>query len=121
MISCFFSGRAESSCQKHVYVTWHVSGSQDKAWFVSDGATGWFRLNPTAAPESGLTWSPFATIVGGCKAVQSIEVAPGVHKLLLGPTGSGQILKRDLTVNTDNGTSYSAFGVMGSIVLAQPG
>jgi hypothetical protein len=106
---------------QNVYVTWHVSGSQDKAWYVADGSTGWFRCNPTAAPETGLTWSPFATITGGVKAVRSIEVSPGVHKLLLGPTGTGQILKRDLSTNADNGTPYTAFFTIGSIVLAQPG
>lgn len=105
----------------NVYVTWHVSGSQDKAWYVTDGATGWFRLNPTAAPESGMMWSTFATITGGCRAVQSIEVSPGVHNLLIGPATSGQILKRDISTNADNGTSYLANFVMGSIVLAQPG
>src|SRR5262249_21333453 len=105
----------------NAYVTWHVSGSQDHALYVSDGATGWFRMTPTASPESGLTWSPFATIVGGAKAVQSIEVSPGVHKLLLGPVSSGNILMRDLSTNQDNGASYTANFRIGSIVLAQPG
>lgn len=108
---------------QNVYVTWHVSGSRDKAWYVSDGTTGWFRLNPTAAPESGLTWSPFASIVGGCKAVQSVETFPGVHKLLVGPVGptAAPILNRDLSVFSDNGISYTAFFTVGSIVLAHPG
>jgi hypothetical protein len=103
------------------YVAWHVAGSQDIALYVSDGATGWFRMTPTAAPESGLTWSPFATIIGGVKAVQSVEVLPGLHKLLLGPVTSGMILKRDLSVYQDNGNSYTANFTIGSIVLAQPG
>lgn len=104
-----------------VYVTWHVAGSQDKALFVSNGSTGWFRLCPTPAPEAGMMWSLFATVTGGCKAVQSIEVTPGTHKLLVGPTGSGQILQRDWTVSTDNGTAFTANGTIGSLVLAQPG
>jgi len=66
------------------YVSWHVSGSQDKALYLADGSTGWHRLSPTAAPESGLMWAPFATIVGGTSAVQSIEVSPGVFRLLIG-------------------------------------
>lgn len=103
------------------YLTYHASGSQDKAWYIADGATGWFRVNPTPAPESGLTWAPFAGIVGGVEAAQSIEVSPGVHKLLLGPVTSGPILMRDLTINSDNGQAYPAFGVVGSLVLAQPG
>jgi len=68
----------------HVYVSWHVSGSEDKALYVSDGSTGWYRLAPAAAPESGLVWNPFATIVGGISAVQSVEVSPGVFRLLIG-------------------------------------
>jgi len=66
------------------YVSWHVSGSQDKALYLADGSTGWHRLSPTAAPESGLMWAPFATIIGGTSAVQSIEVSPGVFRLLIG-------------------------------------
>lgn len=68
-----------------------------------------------------MMWSPFAAITGGCKAVQSVEVTPGVHKLLVGPTGTGSILQRDYTVSTDNGTAYAAHGTIGSLVLAQPG
>lgn len=105
----------------NAYLTWHVNGSQDKALYVADGATGWFRMNPTAAPESGITWSPFATITGGCKAVQSVETSPGVHQLLVGSTASGPILKRDLTTNQDNGTSYTANFILGSVVLCEPG
>jgi len=103
-----------------VYVTWYVNG-EDQGWFVSDGQYGWYRLIPTPSPETGYTWSPFATIVGGCKAVQSIEVQPGVHRLLLGPTATGPILNRDLSSSQDNGQNYSANAVIGSVVLAQPG
>jgi hypothetical protein len=103
------------------YVTWHVSGSRDQALYVSDGSTGWYRLMTTPSPETGQTWCPFATIQGGAKAVQSVEVSPGVTKLLVGPTTSGPILQRDYSVNTDNGTAYPAFGTLGSIVLAHPG
>lgn len=103
-----------------VYLTWHESG-EDVALFVADGSTGWFRNNPTPAPETGITWSPFATIQGGVKAIQSIETSPGTHMLLLGPTVSGPILARDLSLNSDNGSSYTAGGTIGSIVLAQPG
>lgn len=111
----------ESWDPAQVYVTWHVAGSKDQAVYVSNGSTGWYRLMTTPAPETGLTWCPFAEIQGGCKAVQSVEVSPGVNKLLVGPVTSGPILKRDLTVWTDNGTPYTAFGTIGSIVLAQPG
>lgn len=106
----------------NVYVTWHVSGSRDKALYVSDGSTGWYRMSPTTAPESGaVMWSPKANVTGGCSAVQSIEVSPGVKRLLVGPASSGPILKRDLTVWSDNGTPYSVFATFGSFVLAMPG
>jgi hypothetical protein len=104
----------------NVYVTWHVNG-EDQAWYVSDGTFGWYRLITTPAPETGITWSPFASIQGGCKAVLSVEVSPGVHELLLGPVSSGSILHRDLNTFSDNGTSYAAWAVIGSAVLAQPG
>lgn len=105
----------------NVYVTWHVSGTQDQAVYISDGATGWFRLITAPSPETGLVWAPFASITGGCKAVQSVEVSPGLHRLLVGPIVSGPILRRDITTWADNGIAYSAFVTIGSIVLAQPG
>lgn len=104
----------------NVYVAWHVQG-EDAAWYVCDGSTGWYRLMTTPAPETGYTWSPFAKITGGMNAVQSVEVTPGVHRLLLGPVTTGNILQRDLTVFADNGTPYSAYAVVGSAVLTQPG
>lgn len=103
------------------YVTWHVSGTRDKAIVLADGTGHWFRMIPTPSPESGLTWCPKATITGGCKAVQSVEVTPGTHYLLVGPSGSGPILYRDYNNYTDNGTAYPADFTFGSIVLGQPG
>lgn len=105
----------------NTYVAWHVSGSRDKALYVANGSTGWFRMNPTSAPESGLSWSPAATIASHVKAVASIEVTPGVKKLLLGPFVNGQILMRDLNTWADNGSAYTCSATIGSIVLAQPG
>jgi len=104
----------------NVYVAWHVEG-EDAAWYVCDGSTGWYRLMTTPAPETGYTWSPFAAINGGVKALQSVEVLPGVHKLLLGPRTIGQVLQRDLSVFSDFGTPYTAYATIGSIVLTQPG
>lgn len=73
------------------YVSWHVSGSQDKALYVADGSTGWFRCNTSQAPDGGFVWSPKANITGGCQAVQSIETSPGIHQLLIGPTNQPQL------------------------------
>lgn len=103
------------------YVTWHISGTRDKAIVLADGESNWFRMIPTPSPESGLTWCPKATITGGCKAVQSVEVTPGTHYLLVGPSGSGPILYRDYNTNSDNGTPFPAYFTIGSVVLAQPG
>ena len=109
-------------------LTWHISGSEDKGLYVSDGQGTWWRLCPTPAPETGLTWSPKAQIVGGFSAVQSVETLPGTHSLLLGPQTTGPISQRDAGVFTDGfispllpGAAYNAFGVLGSLVLAQPG
>lgn len=103
------------------HVTWHVAGSQDKGLYVSDFQGTWWRMCPTPSPETGVTWSPKAEIVGGFSTVQSVEVVPGTHQLLLGPSSSGPILKRDYSVSTDNGSAYDAWSVLGSMVLAQPG
>ena len=54
--------------------------------------------------------------------VQSVETSPGIHQLLVGGTGPAEIiLARDLSVFTDNGVSYDAYFVMGSINLVHPG
>lgn len=105
------------------YVTWHSSGSADQALYVADGSTGWFRCNPNTQPDGGAVWSTKRNIVGGCQAVQSIETAPGVFKLLIGPSGvNGKVLYRDPTVFSDNGVAYGNCKTqMGAIVLAQPG
>ena len=129
------------------YVAWYVNG-EDMGWFLADGERGWYRLVSTPAPEKGEAWSPFASINPvttygysgqGCGAIKSVEIAPGDHRLLIGPalTGStdgyGTILYRDLDASTDggegdynggylvNGTTYPAYGVFGSYVCAHPG
>lgn len=105
------------------FVSFHSGPTGETALYVSDGATKWYRMAPTSSPESGLNWNPVANITGGCSAVQSIEINPGELALLLGPPAGegGPILMRDPTVNTDNGTPYSARGRIGSLVVAYPG
>jgi hypothetical protein len=107
-----------------VYVTEHANGQDPSAFYVCDGSTGWFRLVPNASPGFISTnqpvWSPFATITGGCKGVQSVVTAPGVRSLLIYQSG-GVILKRDITTAQDNGSNFSGNYVIGSIVLAHPG
>ena len=104
-----------------VYVTVHENGN-DNAIFISDGATGWYRLNPAQFPNGTPVWSTFATITSGAGAVESIEVSNGVHRLLVGGIGSSKpILMRDFSTYQDNGTPYTCFFTMGNINLVSPG
>jgi hypothetical protein len=103
------------------YVTWHTSGTRDQALYVGNGTTGWFRLCPTPAPETGMLWSPMAILSGGCSVVQSVETSPGTHQLLVAQPATGPLLFRDLTTATDNGSSFTANATIGSLVVAQPG
>lgn len=119
-----------------VYLTYHSSGDSDHALFLADGSTGWYRCDPSLAPDgdtTGPVWSPFATVNGGnMKALASIETAPGVHTLLMGSaTAGGFVLARDSSfsiftdggaVNTGvGGTSYDSYFTMGNIVLCSAG
>ena len=103
------------------HVSWHIAGSREHALYVSDFQGYWWRMLANTTPETGPAWCPIAQIVGGFSAVQSVETSPGTHQLLVGPKTSGPILARDYTVNTDNGSAYNAYAVLGSVVLAQPG
>lgn len=103
------------------FVSVHESGN-DNAIFVSDGQTGWFRLNPSQFPNGTQVWSPFGLVQAGVGAVQSIEVSNGVHRLLVGGQGANtHILQRDFTTYEDDGTPYTCFFTMGSIPLVSPG
>lgn len=106
------------------YVTWHEADSGDTGLYVADGAVGWFRFSPVASPETGYLWSTFAAIQGGTSAVQSVETSPGINDLLVGPTkpdGTGLVLRRDETVNQDNGVVYPSWETIGAISLALTG
>ena len=101
-----------------VYVMQHRSGSQDSRIFLADGSTSWYPYNAMVG-----CWEPVRTPADGAGlgAVGSIEITPGVFKLLKGGTSSGQlILQRDLTTFSDNGRPYYWNLVFGSIPLADP-
>lgn len=101
------------------YLTWHEEG-EDVGLYVTDGVSQRYRLASTSAPEtSPPPWSPVCNLA--CKAVRSIEVLPGVHRLLIGPSSNGPILQRDQSVNTDNGVTFGWSATIGTLVLAQPG
>lgn len=110
-------------------VVWHETSSGDTGLYVADGAVGWFRWSPITPPETGSLWSPFAAIVGGTSAVQSIETSPGQFQLLIGPpngtSASGPILYRDKTVkgdwNAGDYQGYPSWWVLGSIAMAETG
>ena len=96
------------------YLSWNIASSGDTGMYVSDGAVGWFRMSSVSTPESGLLWSPRAAITGGTSAVQSIETAPGVFNLLIGPASSGPILYRDTTGSVfGDGASDTAYPGVG--------
>ena len=110
------------------YVAHLTQGSNDKALFVANGTTGWYRCNLNQSPDSSITgpvWSPFATINGGAiKAIGVVEYTPGKHALLIGSSSANQpVLVRDsmFTTFTDNGSPYYAWATIGSVVLANPG
>jgi hypothetical protein len=106
----------------NTYCAWHQGSSADMALYAADGATGWYRMAAVAAPESGNVWSPQALIQGGVKAVASLNIAPGLRGLLLGPSQQNQpILIRDRSTNQDNGVSYPAYANIAVLQLAQPG
>lgn len=104
------------------YVTYHSQASKENALYVDDGIGSWYRMSATTAPETGLNWSPKATLVTPSSAVQSVEILPGTNRLLIGPgTATGPIRMRDLSTNTDLGVPYTCHATFGSIVLAHPG
>lgn len=105
----------------NAYLTFHQAGV-DSAVYIGDGSTGWYRCNPHQVPQQDIVWSPKATVAAGAQMLQSVEISPGVFKLLVGGTGTNQqILQRDPTVFTDNGSSFDAFAWIGALWLARSG
>ena len=103
------------------FITWHDGNSTDAALYVANGNASWFRCNPTPAPETGLCWSPRADVTGGAALVQSVEVSPGVNKLIV-QAPNGPLLFRDPTNWNDGANgSFAASFTIGSSVLAHPG
>jgi hypothetical protein len=118
---------------KTAYVTFHDGGTTDQAIYVGTGSTafggknGYFRCNPRQIP-GGINgpepvWSPFAAPAsGGFQMLQSVEVSPGVKKLLIGSTAANaSIGKRDTTVYTDSGAAFDANFQVGALMLAHRG
>lgn len=77
-----------------------------------------YNLNQQCWNLPGLLQMP------NCSAMGSIEVAPGVWRLLLSTTTTGNttsLAYRDITNFQDLGASYSPVAVFGSITLCDPG
>jgi len=102
------------------FVTYHSESSRESALYVANGNGYWYRMNQNNAPEQGSAWSPRANI-GDMHCVQSVEIRPGVYRLLFGYINPGPIVMRDLTKNRDNEVAYPVSATFGSIVMAQPG
>lgn len=104
----------------NVYVAVHHDGSDDSAIYVagtSSGQSKIFRYN--LSTES---WSPRAEVVGGVRAIKSIQIDHGVWRLLSGrDTAEGFLFKRDSSVLTDDGSNYAPNVVLGSLILTKPG
>ena len=101
-----------------VYVCQHRSGSQDSRVFLTDGVSKWLPYNLMMG-----AWEPAKTPVdgSGIGAIASIEIRPGIWKLLKGDTRAGQVLQqRDQNTFSDNGTNYTWNVVFGNIPLADP-
>jgi hypothetical protein len=99
----------------NVYIALHRSG-QDEGVFVSDGSANIYRFSTAAN-----AWDTVSQPVGGCGAIASIEYSIGNWRLLMGrPTGSGYILQRDTSTYTDDGSTYPAWTIVGSLTVAPP-
>ncbi len=99
-----------------VELTLHRDEATDNNLYVSDGANQYYRLS-----LGDEIWSPKALVTNGLKTLGSVETTVGNFNLLLGrPVGTDVILKRDSTLNTDNGTAYAMNMSFGSFVIAPP-
>jgi len=99
----------------NVYLALHRSG-EDEGLFVSDGAANVYRYS--IAMQS---WSPVATPSGGINCIQSIETSTSTWSLMAGrPTGSGRILYRTPGTFLDDGSTYTGFFTVGSLIIAPP-
>lgn len=98
------------------YLALHRNGTDQGLW-MSNGSTKMRRYSLATS-----SWDTEHQVVNGAGAIASIETSNSVWKLFTGRTaGSGYILARDTTTYQDDGSSYSAFAVVGTMVLAPPG
>lgn len=107
---------ASGFAPESTYLALHRNGTDSGLW-ISDGSTNTFHYLITKD-----SWSTKLPVVGGVRAMASLETATGVYTLLAGrATGSGRILYRDLTNFQDDGTSYPLYASIGQLVIAPLG
>lgn len=102
------------------YITIHRSGGQgsdaDEGVFVGDGSANIYRYSQVTQ-----SWDPVMQPVGGVGAIASIEMPNAAWNLVMGrPTGAGYILQRSQTTWTDDGQTYTANVVFGSLTVSPP-
>lgn len=101
----------------NIYLAVHRSGG-DEGIFISDGATHFYRYSQVSN-----SWDTVSTPAGsgGCSAIASVEMSDGTWRLLMGrAAGSGYVLERDTSTWSDDGTSFAASAIIGSITVAPP-
>lgn len=107
-----------------VSVAYHTTGL-DRGVFVCNGSGTWYRCVPQQPPDFSITgpvWSPPGIIASGTiSLMKSIETSDGVRQLLAANGESVMYRDSSFSTFTDLGTAYDASGVIGNIVLANPG
>jgi hypothetical protein len=86
----------------------------DEGLFISNGVDIIYRYSVAMG-----SWSTPYTPVGGAGILASIEVATSDYRLLMG-RADGAILTRDTAQFNDDGATYPAWAVVGSIIVAPP-
>lgn len=98
------------------YLALHRNGTDSGLW-ISNGSTSSYRYLVTKD-----SWSTERPVVGGIGALATVQVDPGNYALLAGrATGSGYVLKRDLTSFLDDAAAYPCYADIGQLVIAPLG
>ncbi len=97
------------------YLAIHRSG-QDQGLFICDGTANSQRFNMNSE-----AWDVLATPTITLGPITSIDLAQSPTVRALVTAVGGVIYKRDPTSFSDGGSAYSAFGIVGSVVLSDSG
>lgn len=98
------------------YLALHRSG-EDEGLFVSDGSANIYRYSIALS-----AWCPVAQPATGVSVIQSIETSTSNWTLLAyGATTGNHILARTPGTFLDDGSTYTGFFTVGSLIIAPPG